>query len=144
MLTLSPRYFSVVFTLCEFIVHPTINPDSPILEPDTKPNILTQLSYVVVQRGLLPLFWCCNTCMAIHVRVQYNGGFLPDIILLTRCYYLRQTQLYPMKSFLSLQPMFPPKRFDMFFSPARVDAQNHRGLDAFMFFYRHRQLGYRK
>ena len=24
--------------------------------------------------------------MAINVNVQYNGGFLPDIILLTQCY----------------------------------------------------------
>ena len=26
--------------------------------------------------------------MAINVRVQYNGGLLPDIILLTQCYHL--------------------------------------------------------
>ena len=25
--------------------------------------------------------------MAINVNVQYNGGFLPDIILLTLCYF---------------------------------------------------------
>ena len=25
--------------------------------------------------------------MAIDVSVQYNGGHLPDIILLTQCYY---------------------------------------------------------
>ena len=25
--------------------------------------------------------------MAINVSVQYNGGLLPDIILLTQCYY---------------------------------------------------------
>ena len=25
--------------------------------------------------------------MAINVSVQYNGGFLPDTILLTQCYY---------------------------------------------------------
>ena len=30
-------------------------------------------------------FWCL--CMAINVSVQYNGGLLPDIILLTQCYY---------------------------------------------------------
>ena len=27
--------------------------------------------------------------MAINVRVQHNGGFLPSIIMLTQCYYLR-------------------------------------------------------
>ena len=29
-------------------------------------------------------FWC--PCKAISVSVQYNGGLLPDIILLTQCY----------------------------------------------------------
>ena len=29
--------------------------------------------------------------MAINVSVQYNGGLLPDIILLTQCYYHRGT-----------------------------------------------------
>ena len=27
------------------------------------------------------------TWMAINISVQYNGGFLPDIILLIQCYY---------------------------------------------------------
>ena len=27
-------------------------------------------------------------CMAIDVSVQYNGGLLPDIILLTQSYYI--------------------------------------------------------
>ena len=31
--------------------------------------------------------------MAINVSVQYDGGFLPDIILLTQCYYHRGTRL---------------------------------------------------
>ena len=73
--------------------------------------------------------------MAINVSVQYNGGFLPDIILLTQCYYHRGIRLYAMKSnpfichvdpmLLPLgnpikchqevlswrQPMLPPKTF---------------------------------
>ena len=53
--------------------------------------------------------------MAINVRVQYNGGFLPDIILLTQCYYHRGgTRLNAMGDVLYLQPMIPPKRFDIF------------------------------
>ena len=36
-------------------------------------------------------FWC--PCMAINVSVQYNGGLVPDIILLTQCYYHRGTRL---------------------------------------------------
>ena len=33
------------------------------------------------------LVWCCP-CMAINVRVQHNGGFLPGIILLAQCCYV--------------------------------------------------------
>ena len=35
--------------------------------------------YYIVS-GLLLMFFRCP-CMAINVNVQYNGGFLPDIIL---------------------------------------------------------------
>ena len=43
-------------------------------------------------------FWC--PCMAINVSVQYNGGLLPDIILLTQqCYFHRGTRLNAMKMF---------------------------------------------
>ena len=45
----------------------------------------------------LMFFWC--PYMAINVNVQYNGGFLPDIILLTRCYLHRGTCLNAMKRF---------------------------------------------
>ena len=33
----------------------------------------------------------CFPCMAINVRVKHNGGFLPDITLLTQRYYHRGT-----------------------------------------------------
>ena len=36
---------------------------------------------------------------AINVSVQYNGGLLPDIILLIQCYYHRGTRLNAMKRF---------------------------------------------
>ena len=32
--------------------------------------------------------WC--PCMAINVSIQYNGGFLPDITLLTLCGYIEE------------------------------------------------------
>ena len=57
----------------------------------------------------LPFCWC--PCMAINVSVQYDGGFLPDIILLTQCYY------HPFKcheEVLYFQLLIPPKRFDIF------------------------------
>ena len=37
--------------------------------------------------------------MAINISVHYNGGLLPDIILLTQCYYHRGTRLNAMKRF---------------------------------------------
>ena len=53
--------------------------------------------------------------MAINVSIQYYGGLLPDIILLT------QSMLLPWRNpfkcheeVLYLQPMIPPKRFDIF------------------------------
>ena len=61
--------------------------------------------------------------MAINVTVQKNGGLLPDIILLTQCYYHRGTRLNAMKKVLSMQSiMIPPKRFDIF-PPCMGDAQ---------------------
>ena len=42
----------------------------------------------------ITFFWC--PCMA---NVQYNGGLLPDIILLTQCYFHRGTRLNAMKRF---------------------------------------------
>ena len=47
--------------------------------------------------GVLMFFWC--PCMAINVSVQYSGGLLPDIILLTQCYFHRETRLNAMKMF---------------------------------------------
>ena len=38
--------------------------------------------------------------MAINVSVQFNGGLLPDIILLTQCYYHWGTRLNATKRFL--------------------------------------------
>ena len=35
--------------------------------------------------------------MAINISVQYNGGLLPDIILLTQGYYPRGTRLNNMQ-----------------------------------------------
>ena len=45
----------------------------------------------------LMFFWCLY--MAINVNVRYNGGFLPDIILLSQCYLHRGTCLNAMKRF---------------------------------------------
>ena len=53
--------------------------------------------------------------MVINVSVHYNGGLLPDIILLTQCNYRTGTLLNAMKiEVLSLQPPTINKRFDIF------------------------------
>ena len=48
--------------------------------------------------------------MVINVNIQYNGGFLPGIILLTLCDYIGKP-FQNHQELLSLQPMFllPPK-----------------------------------
>ena len=68
---------------------------------------------------------CRRRCIKCNVRVQYNGGLLPDIILLTlRCYLqLLRDLIKSHKVFLPLQPMLPPKRFDKFSPWLWVDAQ---------------------
>ena len=59
-------------------------------------------------------FYCCfawSLCMAIHVvSLQSNGRLLPDIKLLTLCYYHRGIRLNAMKrfSYLNVMTFFPP------------------------------------
>ena len=53
--------------------------------------------YYIVSGLFLLFFWC--PCMAINVSVKYNEGLLPDIILLTQCYFHRETRLNAMKRF---------------------------------------------
>ena len=68
--------------------------------------------YYIVSGLFSMFFWC--PCMAINVNVQYNGGLLPGIILLTQCYLHRGTCLNKChEKVLYLQPMIPPKRFDI-------------------------------
>ena len=45
------------------------------------------------------------------INVQYNGGLLPDVILLALCHYIGELFKYHVE-LLSLQPMFPSKPFD--------------------------------
>ena len=46
---------------------------------------LTLSSYLCTTVVMLGYDWWL--CMVINVSVQHNGGFLPDIILFTQCYY---------------------------------------------------------
>ena len=49
--------------------------------------------------------------MVINVSVQCNGGFLPEIILLTLCGNIGEPFSYHVE-FLSLQPRLLPNPFD--------------------------------
>ena len=76
--------------------------------------------YYIVSGLLLMFFWCPS--MAINVNVQYNGGFLPDIILWTQCYLHRGTCLNDVKRFCIYSLLIPPTRFDIS-PPITGDAQ---------------------
>ena len=66
--------------------------------------------------------WCPCVAINVVVSVQYNGGLLPDIILLTQCYYHRGTLLNAMKRFCLCSLLsHQTKRFDIF--PPVWDAQ---------------------
>ena len=41
-------------------------------------------------------------CMVINISTQYNGGFLPDIIMLTQGYYHWGTRLNTMMQWLCI------------------------------------------
>ena len=88
--------------------------------------ITTTMCDGVLHCLVLNVFWC--PYVAIDVNVQYNGGFLPDIILLTRCYMHRGTCLKCHEEVLYLQPLIPPKRFDIFFP---ITGGCSEGLGAF-------------
>ena len=65
----------------------------PVKLKQNKQYIITTMFLFYFSFSLF--FWC--PWMAINVSVQYNGGLLPDIILLTQCYYLRGTRLNAIK-----------------------------------------------
>ena len=84
--------------------------------------------YYIVSGLLLMLFLC--PYMAINVNVQYNGGFLPDIILWTQCYLHRVViQREKRQSMTRLQKsMAQPGKVA---NPARGQRKNVSSLSVF-------------
>ena len=82
---------------------------------------------------LFSLFLLLCPCMAINVSVQYNGGLLPDIVLLTQCYYHRGTRLNAMKRFCICSP-WSHLNVLIFFP---LTGGCSEGLGAFWFFFKH-------
>ena len=76
--------------------------------------------------------------MAINVRVQHNGGFLPDIKIIDPMLLLSGNPLKCHKEVLSLQPMIPLNVLT--FSPLTRGCSE--GLDAFKFFFKRRNLSH--
>ena len=69
-------------------------------------TLFDDVDYWIVYVLFLPFVWCPR--MSINVSVQYNGGLLPDIKLLTQCYHIRGTRLNAIKRFC-LCNLTPPK-----------------------------------
>ena len=69
--------------------------------------------YYTVSVLFLLFFWC--PCTAIYVSVRYDGGASPR-------HYIVDPMLFPSgnpficheEDYLYLQPLIPPKRFDIF------------------------------
>ena len=97
----SPAMPNVRMSLCTQSVHSFSFPPRPLrTAPSRFPKAIRFGSRPPLIDDVLvclPFCWC--PCMAINVSVQYDGGFLPDIILLTQCYYHRGTRLNAMKRF---------------------------------------------
>ena len=88
--------------------------------------------YYIVSGLFLMLFWC--PCMAINVNVQYNGGLLPDIILFVDPMLSASRNLFKRhEDILYLQPLIPPKRFDIF---PPITGGCSEGLGVFGFFFK--------
>ena len=62
--------------------------------------LLTQAPIFVWFDGTIVVYYFVWwLCMAINISIQYNGGLLPDIILLNHGYYHRGTRLNDMNRF---------------------------------------------
>ena len=72
--------------------------------------------------------------MSTNLSVEHSGGFLPDIILLTQCYYHRRTRLNAMDMFCicSLRSHLNV----LTFSPLTGECSEE--LDAFRFFFKNK------
>ena len=93
----------VTFLLCD----PGCNVHKPDVQNKWDDNTHTH----TLQCFCFVFVWC--PCMAINVSVHHEGGFLPD-------YYTIGPMLLPSgnpfkchEGVLCLQPMIPPKRFDI-------------------------------
>ena len=62
--------------------------------------------YYIVPVLLLLAFWCPG--MTINISIQYNGGLLPDIMLLAQCYPILCVMGYYIASGFAFLVSFSP------------------------------------
>ena len=86
--------------------------------------------YYIVSGLFLMFFWC--PCMAINVNVQYNGGLLLDIIPVDPLLSASGNLFERHEEVLYLQPLIPPKRFDIF-SPITGGCSEGLGVLSYFF-----------
>ena len=80
----------VKYHVADLYLQPTVCRNNILLLPCV-------MVYNIVSVLFLLFFWC--PCIAINVSVRYNGGLLPDMILLTQYYFHRGTRLNVMNRF---------------------------------------------
>ena len=68
--------------------------------------------YCIVSGLFLMFFWC--PCMAINVNVQYNGWASPRHYTVDPMLSASGNLFKCHEDILYLQPLIPPKRFDIF------------------------------
>ena len=80
------------------------------------------------------MFLVCFYCFSgVPANVQYNGGLLPDIILLTPMLFPSGNSFKCHEEVLYLQPLIPAKRFDIF---SLLTVGCSEGLDVLKFFFK--------
>ena len=97
-------------------------------------------TYLITYYIVFGLFWLWHVLQCFVYAVlckctkQYNGGLLPDIILLTQCHYHRGTRLNAMKKFCFRCLLWSHLSVLIFFPLCGNKCSE--GLNAFRFFFK--------
>ena len=110
---IDPHVWTPVFCICVFVWGQCMAINNVVVQYKnrchlvvTQAPIFVWFDGTIIDIGIILLtmyysvfcyVWC--PCMVINISVQYNGGLLPDIILLTQGCYHRGTRLNAMKRF---------------------------------------------
>ena len=98
MVLFDDTYYRILLLLCCVVLYCVVmhnNLSNYVLHCVWMILVVVCTTYIIFL--FVKVFWCPG--MAINVSVQYNGGLLPDIILLTQCYYHQGTRSNVLKKF---------------------------------------------